>query len=222
MIIRESGKGCLRSRFVNEEFYLDYNFFFCHLVCNRRIDIGFLIDVSPQVGRANMKYIRIYVKEMVRRFRVTSRLTRVGIVTYSSRQRRIIRLTRARSNRDVNRALGRIKIRRGRRRTGSALRYVKKYLFEGKPKCGRKRVLVVLTSGASVDGVRKPAKSLENIGVEIFVVVPNKGGRKQMHQIATSRRHVITMAHGHLITIVVRMSSQICVSPKGTFVTLWS
>ncbi|XP_031557395.1 collagen alpha-1(XII) chain-like, partial [Actinia tenebrosa] len=171
-------------------------------VCNRRIDLGFLIDVSSRVGRTNIKYIRLYVKEMVRRFRVTSRLTRVGIVTYSSRQRRIIRLTRARSNRDVNRALGRIQIRRGRRRTGSGLRYAKRYLFEGKPKCGRKRVLIVLTTGASADGVRRPAKSLENIGVEIFVVVPNKGGRKQMHQIATSRLHVVTMAYARLINIV--------------------
>jgi hypothetical protein len=124
-------------------------------------------------------------------------------------------MTRATGRYRVNRILGGIKILRGKRRTGSALYYAKKYLFSGRPQCGRKRVLVVLTSGVSVDRVVKPSKSLVSIGVEIFVVTTSRGARSQMQQISTTRQHVFIVSYKSAVSVVSRLASKICVSPKG-------
>ena len=69
---------------------------------------------------------------MARRFKVSSRQTRVGIIICSSKQRRILSLTQARGRQSVYRALKRIRKLRGQRRTGRALYYAKRYLFVGK------------------------------------------------------------------------------------------
>ena len=153
---------------------------------------------------------------MVRRFIVSSRKTRVGIVIYSTRQRRVISMTQVRGRRSVYRILGRIKYYGGRRYTGKALKYAKRYLFVGKPQCGKKRVLIVLTSGVSVDRVWKPSKGLVGVGVEIFAVVTSRRVIRQMQKITTTRYHVYLASYRTLVSITDKLKKKICTTPRGT------
>lgn len=157
----------------------------------------------------------MFVQRIVKSFVVSATKTRIGIVLFSSRQRRIIGLVNARNAKSVNRVIGQIRIIRGRRYIGRALRYVTKYLFVGKPQCGRKRVLIVINNGISVDGVLKPTRSLKAIGVEIFVVLTSRKGIKHTYQIVTSRYHMIQTTYRKLIKITDRLTGKLCHSPKG-------
>ena len=119
------------------------------------------------------------------------------------------------NNAYVNRVIGRIKTLKGRRRTGKALYYASKKLFLGRPKCGRKRVLIVLTSGVSADRVSKPSKRLAALGVVSFVLVTKRVGIRQMEVIATTRKHVTVVAYKSLTSLTAKLSNRICNSPKG-------
>jgi len=152
---------------------------------------------------------------MVRRFIVSSRKTRVGIVIYSTRQRRVISMTQVRGRRSVYRILGGIRYYGGRRYTGRALNYAKRYLFVGKPQCGKKRVLIVLTSGVSVDRVLRPSKGLALIGVEIFAVITTRRAVRQIQKITTTRYHVYVASYNNLVGITDRLKNKICVTPRG-------
>ena len=103
----------------------------------------------------------------------------------------------------------------GRRYTGRALSYTKKYLFTGKPKCGRKRVLVIITSGWSVDKVWKPGKGLVQYGVEIFGVVTTRQTIRQITTITTTRRHIYLTSYSNLIAIADSLKYKICITPRG-------
>lgn len=184
-------------------------------MCKRRVDLGFVIEVSSSVGRRNIRNIRLFVRDMIRRFVISYRQTRIGIIIYSSRARRILSFNQRLKPRHIQRLLLRIRYRGGRRYTGRALLHARRYLFPGNAKCGRKRVLIVLTSGVSRDRVSQPARSLAGIGVEIFVVVSSGRAVRQMRTIITTRQHLYVSFYNNLVRITDRLRNKICVTPRG-------
>lgn len=187
-------------------------------VCRRRIYLGFLIDVSSRIGARNVAHIRRFVWEMTRRFNVSFRQTRIAIVIYSTRQQTLLTFSRSRSKISVGRVLPGIYIRSGRRYLGSGLNYVKQFIFTGKPKCGQKRVLIVLTGGVSLDSVVRPSKALGQIGVEIFGVVTSKTAVRQIRQITTTAQHLTVVSYRRLVTIADALTLKICNTPRGNSV----
>lgn len=188
-------------------------FFSFFLVCVRRIDLGFVLDVTYRVSQSNIKHIRTFVKEVTRRFQLSSRYTRVGVIVYTSRPRLLVGLTTRNGN--VRNVLGRIRIMRGRRQTGRALTYAKNVFFRRRPECGRKRVLVIVTGGYSVDNVVKPSRDLQNNGVEIYAVMTNSRVHTQFRKALTTRQHSIVVSYKQMIKIVSGLSNRICHSPRG-------
>lgn len=183
--------------------------------CKRRIDVGFLIDVSSGVGRANVVYIRRFVTKLISRFTVHSRYTRIGVVIYSTRSRKLIGFSHGNKSGYVTKIINRVKYIGGRSYTGRALYYVKKYLFSGRPKCGVKRVLIVISS-VSRDRITRPSKALTGIGVETFVIVTNVKAYRQLRIIATTRTHVIMTSYRSIIKVVLnRLAKRICKHPIG-------
>lgn len=162
-----------------------------------------------------MAYIRRFVWEMTRRFYVSARQTRIAVVIYSSKQQTLLSFSKSRSRSSVASVFPKIYIRRGRRYLGRALNYVKKYIFTGKPKCGQKRVLVVLTSGVSLDSVVRPSKALVGIGVEIFGVATSTSIVKQIKQITTTSLHLYVVPYKKLATIANSLTLKICNTPRG-------
>ena len=131
-------------------------------VCTARVDLGFLIDATSSARRYLRRVVQ-FVRETVRRFTISSSTTRIGVVTYASRARRIIGLSRAYSRRRIYSAIRRIRILGGGRRLGRGLSYTRLYLFRGKPQCGRRRVLIVLAAGRSLDRIRRPVNALKGV-----------------------------------------------------------
>lgn len=184
------------------------------LVCRAKIDLGFLIDGSRQIGRATFARIIEYLKETVRRFDVQRTQTRIGLVLFASRQRLVFGFRRSYSRAQVYREIGKLSLLRGRRRrTAQALLYTKKFLFYDKPKCGRRRVLILVTTGTSRDNVIRPARILHAVGVEVFTLGVGRVSFNFLKKIATDRYHVLTTDVRRLVTLVRIIKDRMCYSP---------
>ena len=194
--------------------YLNYLFSPCKcLVCRARIDLGLLVDASP--GRFSSRVIRQYIKETIRRFEVSRTKVRVGIVLFTSRPTLMMSFARTYARAQIYSAVDRLQIRRrGGRYLGRALTYTRRYLFRGKPRCGRRRVLIVLTSGTSRDRIRRPARRLQASGVEIYAIGIGSVRRRFLLQIATGSRHVFNVGARRLVSITRIVKDRIC-SPPG-------
>ena len=193
-------------------FYCSSSFSLLSTVCTARVDLGFLIDATSS-GRRYLQRVVQFVRETVRRFTISSSATRIGVVTYASRARRIIGLSGAYSRRRIYNAVGRIRILRGGRRLGKALSYARLYLFRGKPQCGRRRVLIVLAAGRALDRVRRPANALKGVGVEIFVIGLGSVSRRSLLRLTTDTKHVFAVGRTRLLSIVRTLKDRICYSP---------
>ena len=181
-------------------------------VCTARVDLGFLIDATSS-GRRNIRKVVQFVRETVRRFTISSRATRIGVVTFATRSTRIVGFSRRYTRRGIYNALGRVRVLRGGRRLGRALSYTKRYLFSGKPRCGRRRVLIVLTFGRSLDRVKKPAEALKGAGVEIFAIGIGRVSRRGLLRVTTDAKHVFVVGVRRLLYIVRTLKDRICYSP---------
>ena len=181
-------------------------------VCTARVDLGFLIDASSS-GRRNIKRIVQFVRETVRRFTISSRATRIGVVTYASRVSRIIGFSRANTRRGIYNAISRIRVLGRGRRLGKALSYTRRYLFRGKPVCGRRRILIVVTTGRWVGRVKRPAEALKGAGVEIFTIGIGSISRRSLLRVTTDRKHVFVVGYTQLLSIVRTLKDKICYSP---------
>lgn len=192
-------------------------------VCRARIDLGFLIDGSRRTGTATFQRIIEYVKETVRRFNVQRSQTRIGLTLFASRQRLIFGFRRSHSRAQVYQELKRLRLLRGgTRKTARALRFVKRYLFRGKPTCGRRRVLILVTTGISRDGVVRPARILHAAGVEVYTVGVGRVSVRYLRKIATDRFHVFSANVGSLLTIVRTVKDKMCHSPGKSTQSVYS
>ena len=161
-----------------------------------------------------------YIKETVRRFEVSSTRVRIGIVQYTSRPTLVMRFGRTYARVQIYRVVERMKQRgRGVRYLGRALTYTGRYLFRSRPRCGRRKVLIVLTTGESRDRVRRPARRLFASGVEIYAIGIGRVRRQSLLQIATGSRHVFNVASRRLVSITRIIKDRICSWP-GKYISL--
>lgn len=189
------------------------------VVCTARIDLGFIVEATSSAVRSQSRQIKQFLRETVRRFTISTTAARIGIITYASRAVGLLRFTGAYTRRLVNNAINRIRELSGQRRLGRALYYAKRYLFVGNPQCGRRRILIILTAGRSIDRVLQPAQSLKGAGVEIFSVDVGRVGSHTLFKVATDRHHVFRVAFSKLFTILRPLKERICYSPGGFFLS---
>lgn len=153
----------------------------------------------------------------MRRFDVQRTQTRIGLVLFASRQRLVFGFRRSHSRAQVYREVGRLRLLRGRRRrTAQALLYTKRYLFRRKPKCGRRRVLILVTTGTSRDNVIRPARILHAVGVEVYTVGVGRVSVNYLRKISTDRYHVFSVNSRSLMSIVRTVKDRMCHSPGKT------
>lgn len=168
-------------------------------------------------GSPNYRQVIIFLRKIVSVFRVSRTATRIGIVTYTSRPKTLISFSRSYSASQVYYAIRQIRKLGGRSRLGNALTYAKTYLFRGKPQCGRRRILIVLMAGSSVDQVRRPSFTLKAAGVEIFAVNVGSVSGSSLLLVATDKRHVFAVGFRKLYTIAKTLKDRICYSPGKLF-----
>ena len=163
--------------------------------------------------RSQSRQVKRFLVEMVRHFTISTRATRIGLMSYASRAIGLLKFTGSYSQRLVNNAIYRIRALRGGRRLGDALNSAKQFLFSKFPQCGRRRVLICLTAGASIDQVRKAAVALQGAGVELFMVGVGRVDRETLLQVATDSAHVFMVGYTRLHTIIKTLKDRICYSP---------
>ena len=193
--------------------YSDRPSFFLFAVCTAPIDLGFLIEATSSFMRSQSRQVKRFLEGVVRRFTISTRAARIGLMSYASRAIGLLKFTGSYSQRLVNNVIYRIRALSGGRRFGAALYYAKQYLFSGIPQCGRRRILICVTAGASTDQVRRPAVALEGAGVEIFMVGVGRVNRGTLMQVATDSRHVFMVGFTRLNAIIRTLKDRICYSP---------
>lgn len=147
---------------------------------------------------------------MVVSFKISKMFTRVGVILFSNRARRIFGFNTYSRKRDILRAIDNIRYPRSGTRTGWALSYTRQTLFRSRSKV-RKQVLVVMTDGGSQDSVSGPALALKRLGIEIFAVGIGKGYKiGQLLQIASSKRNVYIAGFRNLPSIVKVIKTKAC------------
>ena len=98
----------------------------------------------------------------------------------------------------------------GARYTGAALQYSYTNIIR---RTSRKRVLVLMTTGASRDDVRGATALLQRSRVEVFAVGIGRRYRfSELQYIATDRRHVYTAAYRNTESLVTLLKKKICKS----------
>ena len=164
-------------------------------------------------SRYSSRTILQFIKETVRRFEVSVSKTRIGIVQYNSRVRLILGFGKAYNPVRISRLIDQIRLNgRGGRYLGRALTYTKRYLFRSRPRCGRRRVLIVLTTGESRDAVKRPAGRLFTSGIEIYAVGIGTVRRRSLQQIATVCKQVFRVHTGQLMSLSRIIKDKICSS----------
>ena len=197
-------------------FACDHPLIIFFLVCKARIDLGFLVDGTNTVlrsGSSIYQQVIEFLREFVRQFAISRTAARIGIVTYASQSKTLIGFSRLYTRGQVYTAIRQIRELGGKRRLGKALTYAKTSLYRGKPQCGRRRILICLTGGASIDQVQKPAVALMEAGVEIFMIGVGRVDSSTLLQVATDRRHLFVIGFTQLYTIVKTIKDSICHSP---------
>lgn len=177
-------------------------------VCKARVDLGFIVDGSGSVGRANFIRSLNFIKNLISSFVISPRNSRVGILLYSNRVIPVFSFGQYKGLRSLLRAIDRIKYPGGGTKTGRALSYSRRYLFA---RSNRRKVLILMTDGKSYDRVGKPAAVLRNMGVEVFTLgVGKRISMKQLTQIASNRRHVFTANFRNLGSFVRAIKQKAC------------
>lgn len=172
------------------------------------MDLGFIVDSSGSVGRANFVRSLNFIKNLVSSFVISPRNSRVGILVYSHRVIPVFSFDQYKGLRSVLRAIDRIGYTGGGTKTGQALSYSRRYLFA---RSNRRKVLILLTDGKSYDRVGKPAAVLRNMGVQVFAVgVGRRISMKQLIQIASNRRHIFTANFRNLGSFVRAVKQKAC------------
>lgn len=177
-------------------------------VCRARVDLGFVVDGSGSVGKRNFGRCIKFIKNLVSSFTIHRRFTRVGIVVYSNRPIPQFSFGRYQDKNSLVNMIGRIQYPRGGTKTGYALHFARGYLYG---KSNRRKVLVVITDGRSYDRVNAPARALRRMGVEIFALgVGRRYNSRQLIQMASNRRHVITASFKNLGSMVRIIKQKAC------------
>ena len=187
-------------------------------MCKIGIDLGFLVDGSGSIeyqGKGNFARILNLIKSLVSFFEVSKGKSRIGFVLFSSRPIPIFGFRRYSSKVQVLRAIDQVRYPRGGTRIGKALYFTRNYLFKRRIPRRRKQVLVLITDGISQDRVGPAASRLKATGTEVFAVGVGKNyRRRQLHQIATDQKHVLTTSFSMLMTIIPGIKNQVCQRQK--------
>ena len=202
--------------FFSSVFHVSIIIFLVSTVCTARIDLGFLIEgTSTFLRSGSQKHQNViqFIRETARRFKISQKATRIAIITYAFRPKSIITFTGSHTLERIYGALNGIRAHGGRGRLGSALYYAKQTLFGKKPRCGRRRVLIVVSGGASMDQVRRPAIALQGAGVEIFMVGVGRVDTRILLKVATDSAHVFLVGFTRVNTIIRTLKDRICYSP---------
>ncbi|XP_027761468.1 collagen alpha-1(VII) chain-like [Empidonax traillii] len=143
-------------------------------VCGKlRADIAFLVDESSSIGQSNFNKVKDFLFRIVSYFpKIGPEGTQVAVAQFSEEPRAVFHFHQHRDRNGALRAIRGLSYSGGNTRTGRAISFVLKELFQ--PSRGMRphlpRLLLLLTDGPSQDDVGPPARAAHALGIPILSV----------------------------------------------------
>lgn len=157
----------------------------------RYADIVFLLDSSNSMGSANFEKVKKVIVQIVEQLDIGAKKHQIGLAQYSEGGKVEFLLNRYKTKKDIlNHIQQSTVFMGGPLKTGSALQFLRKVYFVEKAgsrlRQGTPQFTVIFSSAKSEDDVRKPAKELKEMGVNIAAVGVLQSDEEEMKVIATS------------------------------------
>lgn len=152
-------------------------------------DIYFLIDGSSSLDYFDFADLKLFLKEVIKFFRVGPNKVRFGVVQYAENSELEFGLEEYGKTTDILKAIDNIRQIGGSPRTGAALNFVQLLLSKYQRLHPRSVpcYLIVLTDKTSEDQVEEPAKRLKNEMVEMYAIGVGHANESQIYEIAESK-----------------------------------
>ena len=135
------------------------------------MNLGFMVDGSATVqlsGEGNFNKSLEFVANFITSF---DNATKPGMVVFSEDPHLVFNFSKYKNPADAIAAVQKATYPGGGRKTGEALNFVRRNLFpESATENNKPNYLIILTSGASYDFVKTPAKLLREENVAIFSI----------------------------------------------------
>ncbi|XP_064321479.1 collagen alpha-1(XX) chain isoform X3 [Phalacrocorax carbo] len=150
-------------------------------------DIVLLVDGSWSIGRNNFKLIKEFLSNLISPFSIAQDKIRVGLSQYSSDPRTEWDLSAYSTRDQVLEALRNLRYKGGNTFTGLALTHVLEQNL--KPDAGARleaeKLVILLTDGKSQDDANLAARTLKNLGIEIFAIGVKNADEAELKQVAS-------------------------------------
>lgn len=163
---------------------------------------------NDRFTKANFLRVKNFLVRLIGEFRVSLNRVRISLVLYAQAPKLLTRFSSKKSY--IIRVIRAMKLVCGARYTGAALYYSYTNLIR---RTSRKRVLVLLTTGASKDDVRGATALIQRSRTETFCIgVGRRYSLSELQYIASDNRHVYTAAFRNLGSLVTLIKKKICKS----------
>uniref|UniRef100_A0A8C9EZT5 Collagen type XX alpha 1 chain n=1 Tax=Pavo cristatus TaxID=9049 RepID=A0A8C9EZT5_PAVCR len=150
-------------------------------------DIVLLVDGSWSIGRNNFKLIKEFLSAIISPFDIAQDRIRVGLSQYSSDPRTEWDLSAYTTRDQVLEAVRNLRYKGGNTFTGLALTHVLEQNL--KPDAGARleaeKLVILLTDGKSQDDANLAARTLKNMGIEIFAIGVKNADEAELKQVAS-------------------------------------
>ncbi|KAM6450855.1 collagen alpha-4(VI) chain-like [Liasis olivaceus] len=156
----------------------------------RYADVVFLLDSSENMGSTNFEKVKKIIAQIVEQLDIGPKKYQIGFAQYSADGQVEFLLNRYKTKEDIlNHIQSSTIFMGGPLRTGSALQFLQKVYFIEKAGSrlsqGTPQFAVIFSSAKSEDNVKKAAKDLKKMGVNIATVGILHSDKKEMEKIAT-------------------------------------
>ncbi|XP_037836012.1 collagen alpha-6(VI) chain isoform X2 [Kryptolebias marmoratus] len=186
-------------------------------VCEKQqADLVFLIDQSGSIDQGDYAIMKNFTTELVRSFKVSKDLVRVGLAQFSNIFQDEFYLNKFDTEKEVSDHIQSMRQLGGGTRIGVALDSIKEY-FEAsrgsRTSAGISQNLVLITDGDSEDDVEDQAFYLRSLGIEIFAIGIGDVHDLELLQITGDPRRLFTVKNfNSLEAIKQRVVDTICKS----------
>ncbi|XP_053834925.1 collagen alpha-1(VII) chain-like [Vidua macroura] len=156
-------------------------------ICGKlKADVGFLVDESSSIGQSNFNKVKDFLFRIVSYFpKIGPEGTQVAVAQYSEEPRAAFHFNQHRDRNGALRAIKGLSYTGGNTKTGHAISYVLKELFQ--PSRGMRpgfpHILVLVTDGQSQDDVVSPARAAHALGLRVVAVGVSGADPVELHKI---------------------------------------
>ncbi|XP_078660839.1 uncharacterized protein LOC144905190 isoform X3 [Branchiostoma floridae x Branchiostoma belcheri] len=143
------------------------------LPCERlEVDVVFLIDGSSSISLPNFDLLKTFLQNITGKFDVSSDITRIGVVQYSTEVNTEFELITYTNESEVINAIGNITRQRGSTFIGAGINFVRTNSFtvSAGDRPLAPNILVTVTDGISADDVAGPAQAARDQGILTYSI----------------------------------------------------